>query len=214
MDPRWVALFLGARVDGCRYGACEYQGCGRTRLATRCGNPRVRTLVMADRLLRVDFIAMLRGLCPEIDDALPGSALPDLARLVIVGDDVPAAAIGWDAMVAGAVAAEPCCEPGDTLLIPIHVWHDRLSKGCAAGASIHVRKRLRLRRGGWACGSATAFTAHGRFFMWRAAPSLSWPACNMRQTLVTMERFEPGEALMLMERERCTPFSPATTPWR
>ena len=167
---------------------------------------RVTTLVMADRLLRVDFVAMLRGLCPAIDHALPGDTLPELARLIVIGDDVPAAAIGWEAMLAGGVPADPCCEPGDTLLIQYTSGTTAFPKG------VLLAHRSMLGNGfvsGGRMGLRIADRFHSaRPFFHVAGSSLSILACVQHAaTLVTMERFEPGAALALMERERCTHFS-------
>ena len=203
--PRWVALFLALGS----MGAVTVPINTRLRvdeIGYALRQSRVRTLVMTDRLLRVDFVAMLRGLCPEIDSALPGSSLPDLARLVVAGDDVPAAAIGWDAMLAGAVPAEPCCEPGDTLLIQYTSGTTAFPKG------VLLAHRSMLGNG-FVSGGRMGLRIGDRFhsarpFFHVAGSSLSVLACVQHvATLVTMERFEPGEALMLMERERCTHFS-------
>ena len=64
--PRWVALFLALGS----MGAVTVPVNTRLRadeIGYALRQSRVRTLVMADRLLRVDFVAMLRSLCPEID---------------------------------------------------------------------------------------------------------------------------------------------------
>ena len=75
--------------------------------------------------MNIDFLSFLRAAEPAIDQALPGSALPLLHRVVVVGSEIPQAAIGLDAFLALAsavpddaldgLAAE--VRPSDLLLI-------------------------------------------------------------------------------------------------
>ena len=167
---------------------------------------RVRVLVTADRLLRQDFIATLRQICPAIDTALPDPALPDLIQLVVLGDDVPAAARPWAAFMAGGRPTPACCQPGDTLLIQYTSGTTSRPKG------VLLRHRSMLGNGfvsGGRMGLRIADRFHSaRPFFHVAGSSLSILACVQHAaTLVTMERFEPGEALALLERERCTHVS-------
>src|ERR1043165_5671569 len=60
----------------------------------------VKLLFVADRFLKIDFIAMLREICPGIDEALPDAALPKLENIVVLGADVPKAALRFDDMLA------------------------------------------------------------------------------------------------------------------
>ena len=43
------------------------------------------------RLLKVDFVAVLRQICPGVDTVLPSPELPHLREIVIVDGEVPAA---------------------------------------------------------------------------------------------------------------------------
>ena len=106
----------------------------------------------------------------------------------------------------GAVPAEPCCEPGDTLLIQYTSGTTAFPKG------VLLAHRSMLGNG-FVSGGRMGLRIGDRFhsarpFFHVAGSSLSILACVQHAaTLVTMERFEAGEALMLMERERCTHFS-------
>lgn len=166
----------------------------------------VSTLIMADRLLRQDFVATLREICPAIDDALPSADLPDLVHLVVLGDDVPRAALSWPAFLEAGRPIDPCCTPDDTLLIQYTSGTTSRPKG------VLLRHRSMLGNGfvsGGRMGLRIADRFHSaRPFFHVAGSSLSILACVQHAaTLVTMERFEPGEALALMEQERCTHFS-------
>ena len=170
---------------------------------------RVRVLLTADRLLTVDFIATLRQILPAIDTpgALPDAALPDLERIVVLGDNIPVAAQGWDAMVAGAPADPgPQAGPDDTLLIQYTSGTTAYPKG------VMLSHRSMLGNGfvsGQRIGLRTGDRFHSsRPFFHVAGTTLSILACLQNlATLVTMTRFEPGEALAMLEAERCTHFS-------
>ncbi len=205
--PRWVALFLAIGSIGAvavpvntRFKADE--------LAYALGQSRVRVLFVAARVLKVDFVSMLRGICRSIDTALPDPALPDLARVVVLDDAAPpGGTIGWDAFLAAAV--EPVaatCTSDDTLLIQYTSGTTSFPKGvmlahrsmCANGYVSGGRMGLRI---------ADRFHSARPFFH-VAGTTLSILSCLQHAaTLVTMDRFEAGEALRLMEDERCTHFS-------
>ena len=203
--PDWMALFLAIGSMGAVAVPLN------TRLhADEIGyalrQSRARTLFIADRLLRVDFTALLRGICPGVDTVLPDPAFPDLERVVVLGADVPAAATGWAQFRAGARAAPACCGPEDILLIQYTSGTTARPKG------VLLRHRSMLGNG-FVSGGRMGLRIGDRFhsarpFFHVAGTSLSILACVQHAaTLVTMERFEPGAALALMEAEGCSHFS-------
>src|SRR4029077_8051980 len=50
-------------------------------------------LFIADHLLKIDFVDVLRGICPAIDSALPDAALPKLTSVVVLGSEAPTGAV-------------------------------------------------------------------------------------------------------------------------
>lgn len=205
--PRWVAIFLALGSIGAVTVPVNTRFRGE-EMAYVLGQAKVRWLFIADRFLRIDFIAMLRGICPGIDTALPDAALPRLQGVVVLGQDVPAAATGWEEFLRGGAgqAAPATARAGDPLLIQYTSGTTSFPKGvllthrnmCANGFFSGGRMGLRL---------ADRFHSARPFFH-VAGSSLSVLACLQHVcTLVTMDRFEPAEALRLMEEERCTHFS-------
>jgi len=169
----------------------------------------VSLLFIADKLLRIDFIDLLRQICPAIDAALPDVALPQLTHVVVLGEEVPAGAIAFADFLAPAVGKPvpvPTCRPDDPLLIQYTSGTTSFPKG----AVLSHRNML------WDAYSA------GRFFGLRSGEryfsprpffhvagstlaivaSLQHLAC-----LISCERYEPGDALRLMAQERCTLMS-------
>jgi fatty-acyl-CoA synthase len=205
--PRWVAIFLAIGSLGAvtvpvntRFQAAE--------MAYALKQSRVSLLILSDRFLRVDFVSMLRGICPGVDKALPDLALPDLRQVVVLGEDVPAAATAWaDFLTAGqGRPVASCCTPDDVLLIQYTSGTTSFPKGvllthrsmCADGFFSGGRMGLRI---------ADRFHSARPFFH-VAGTTLSILSCLQHVvTLVTMDRFEAGEALRIMEEERCTHFS-------
>jgi fatty-acyl-CoA synthase len=203
---RWISLFLALGSIGAVTVPINTRFLG-AEMAYALKQSRVKLLFTADRFLKIDFIAMLRGICPAIDSNLPDAALPDLTRVVVLGDDVPAGGIGWDAFCDGtAQPAAPNSRPDDVLLIQYTSGTTSFPKGVMLP---HSNMLANAFFSGGRMGLRIADRYHSaRPFFHVSGSTLSVLSCLQHvATLVTMDRFEGGEALMLMERERCTHFS-------
>src|SRR5690606_24637900 len=95
----WVIFFYAAATIGAvtvpvntRFKADEMAYCLK--------QADVKLLFITDRFLKIDFIAMLRGICPAVDRALPDPALPLLQTVVVLGQDLPAGATGFTDLLA------------------------------------------------------------------------------------------------------------------
>ncbi len=203
---RWLVLFLAIGSAGAVTVPVN------TRFRTEelryaLGQSRVKMLFLADRVLGSDFGAMIASLAPAIATRLPDPALPDLAEIVMLDGNVPAGAVSWDSFKARATdLVEPRCTPDDVLLIQYTSGTTSFPKG------VMLPHRNML---------ANAFVAGGRMglrigdryhsarpFFHVAGTTLSiLAAIQCVATLITMDRFEPGEALRLLEEERCTHVS-------
>ncbi len=205
--PRWVSIFLALGSVGAvtvpvntRFQAEE--------MAYALRQSRVRRLFAADRFLKIDFVAMLRGIIPGMDRALPDAKLPDLQEVVVVGTDVPAGARSWEDFLSAGRGhdAPPRCEPGDVLLMQYTSGTTSFPKGVML---THQSMCANAFFSGGRMGLRVADRFHSaRPFFHVAGSTLSVLSCIQHvTTLVTMDRFEPAEALRLMEEERCTHFS-------
>lgn len=168
---------------------------------------RVSCLFTADTLLNADFIATLREIAPGLETALPDPALPDLREIVVLGGNVPAGCRAWDAYFnTEAPDPGPQATPDDTLLIQYTSGTTAYPKG------VMLTHRNMLGNGfvsGQRIGLRTGDRFHSsRPFFHVAGTTLSIMACLQNlATLVTMTRFDPAEALAMLEAERCTHFS-------
>jgi len=176
---------------------------------------RISTLLLADRLLKIDFIEVLRTLAPAIDRALPDPALPDLVRLLVLGDDVP-----HGAMSAAQVLNDAQADPDPATVC---AGHDPLLIQYTSGTTAFPKGAMLSQRGmlwnAYAAGHLFGLRAGASYLSARPFFHISGSTLSLLAALqhtaklVTMARFDPGEALALAEAERCTLFSGNDTLW-
>jgi fatty-acyl-CoA synthase len=197
-NEAWVTLFYAAATIGAvtvpintRFKAAELAFC--------LAQADVKVLFTADRFLNIDFLSFLRAAEPAIDQALPGSALPLLHRVVVVGSEIPQAAIGFDAFLALASAVPDDAldglaadvRPSDLLLI-------QFTSGTTAYPKAVMLTHDNMLRNAWAVGQRMGITPDDRYFNCR-------PFFHVAGT--TLSLLEAGAALGMMARERCTLIS-------
>lgn len=202
----WVQFFYGAALIGAvtvpvntRFKADELKYC--------LSQADVRLLFIADRLLGIDFIAMLRDICPAIDRALPDQQLPLLGNVIVLGGNVPRGALRYADMLAlGMTHDGPDLDlvtPEDVLLIQytsgttsypkgVMLTHDNMLRNAA-----HVVERF-------GCGPDDRYYS-ARPFYHVAGTTLSLLAALVSGAcLASSPTFDAGQALHAMESERCT----------
>lgn len=206
---RWVATFLALGSLGAvtvpintRFVASE--------MAYALDQSQVKLLITCDRFLKVDFIALLRQICARIDKALPDAALPFLGKVIVIGTNIPAGTVSWDEMIQSGMDSgslePPVVGPDDPLLIQYTSGTTSFPKGVLL---THRNMLANAYFSGLRMGLRPADRFHSaRPFFHVAGTTLSiLSALQQMATLVSMDRFEPGEALRLMEAEKCTHFS-------
>ncbi|MGH9043562.1 MAG: class I adenylate-forming enzyme family protein, partial [Acidimicrobiales bacterium] len=202
-DPRWVALFVAITSLGCTAVPIN------TRLRTPefhyvLGQARIQTLVSVDRLLRMDFVPTLELLLGKRG---PSEEFPALRNVVVTGDDIPLGATGWDEFIAlGRRPSPAAASPGDIALI-------QYTSGTTARPKGVMLTHSSMCANAFISGQRIGFRAGDRLhsprpFFHVAGTTLSILSCIQHAaTLVTMRRFEPGQALRQMEAEACTHLS-------
>lgn len=205
-SPEWALFFYAAASIGAvtvpvntRFKADEMLYCLK--------QADVKLLFIADRFLKIDYIAMLRGICPALDATLPDPALPLLRTVVVLGDDVPAGALRFPDLLRNGAAFDeripPEVHPGDPLLMQftsgttsypkgVMLTHDNMLRNAR-----YVAARFHLRAGDRYYSARPWYHVAGTTLSMLAA--LTTGAC-----LVSSSHFDAGEALVMMSRERCT----------
>ena len=201
----WVAFYFGAALIGAvtvpvntRFKTDELRYC--------LTQADVRLLLVADRLLKVDFIAMLREIVSGIDHALPCAELPLLRHVVVLGDEVPEGTIDWSALVAAA-RDQPLpgglAKPDDVVLIQYTSGSTSFPKGVQLSHDNMLHNAD-------AIGQRIGLEPHDRYFSARpffhvAGTTLSiLTALTQGACLVSTATYDAGTSLDMIERERCT----------
>ena len=180
-----------------------------------------RALILVDRFdaAGIDYIAILREICPEIDragDRLTSSHFPALTHVVVLGDHVPAGCRSW------AEIERPGSSIGARALERVRVGPDDVAamlytsgttgepKGCLlTHGNIYYKCRVYQDLHGW--------TARDRYLVpvpyFHIFGSMGGVAANCLagSTQVVMDVFDPAEAMRLIQAERVTIFSGVPT---
>ncbi len=206
----WVTLFYAAATIGAvtvpvntRFKSAELAFCLK--------QADVKALFTADHFLNIDFLTFLREAEPAIDDALPGTALPMLEHLVVIGGNIPRAGRGFDDFLAladgisdatlDALAAK--VSPHDLLLI-------QFTSGTTAYPKAVMLTHDNMLRNAWAVGGRMGIHSDDRYFNCRPFFHVAGTTLSLLVSLiagaclVTLPTFEAGAALAMMAEERCT----------
>jgi fatty-acyl-CoA synthase len=174
------------------------------------------TLLLADHLREIDFLEILDELLPELRDAEPGQLrskkFPLLTRIIVDAEDPYPGCLrlrdvfdaGDDPALEAALArAENDAHPDDLFTILYTSGTTSFPKG----AMISHRNCLPH---GWHCGEAFRLTPEDRILLGLPL-SGTWGGVNIplmtfthAASLILMERFDAGQTLHLMEKERAT----------
>lgn len=208
---RWIAAFF----------ACASLGAVTVPVNTRFKTEElafclkqadVKLLLHADRFLGIDFTALLREVEPAIDARLPGSVLPLLHTVVTAGaSQVPAGAMAYDDFIAAGAAVSDAqldalaarVDPQDVLLMQFTSGTTSFPKGVMLshanmlGDAACVARRMGV-------------GAEDRYFSIRPFFHVAGSTLSILVSLVSgccllsMPKFDVGEALRMLEVERCT----------
>ena len=209
-NAAWVTLFYGAAMIGAvtvpvntRFKSAELAFCLK--------QADVKVLFLADRFLNIDFVSFLREVEPALDAALPGTGLPLLTNVVVMGENVPAGALAWRGFLDLAAGADAAAVTAACAAVTID---DPLLMQFTSGTTAYPKGVLlthhNMLRNAWSCGRRIGVTAEDRYFNCRpfyhvAGTTLSLlVALTFGATLVTQPTFEAGGALKLLADLRCT----------
>ncbi|MBI3967151.1 MAG: AMP-binding protein [Chloroflexi bacterium] len=173
------------------------------------------TLVLVDRFLRNDYLESLRELCPELDSATPGALasarLPALRRIVVLGEEVPSGAFSYTEVLRRGESVSPVVlSERQTQVRPTDLANILYTSGTTAFPKGVTLAHLGMIENSFGIGERQRLTEHDRlwlsvpFFFALAATNAIIAALTHGTTIVIQEAFDAGEALRLIEAERCT----------
>ncbi|QIN77484.1 AMP-binding protein [Rubrobacter marinus] len=174
-----------------------------------------KTLVMADRFLSNDFVEIVSEICPELGtasaDELRSEALPDLESVVVLGEDVPKGAYAFSRL------EELGAEASDSGLRDVGVEPDDVALLLyTSGTTARPKGVTLVHRGlienSYNIGEREHLDETDR--LWLSVPLFfSLASANAVPAILThggsvaiQERFEPEEALALIQETRSTVY--------
>jgi fatty-acyl-CoA synthase len=205
----WVETFFGAAMLGAEIVAFSTWST-RDELDYLIADSGISALVTLDNFSGQDFVAILRALVPEADAARAWTSarFPALHHIVLLGEGGGA---GWsryaDLLASAPIAALPA--PGDGASAADEAIIIYTSGSSSRPKSVPL-PHYGIIENGFNIGERQGYTPADRVLL---APPLFWSygsANAMSATLthgaalVLQGKFEPGEALDLIERHRCT----------
>lgn len=204
--PEWlIADFAIALLGGVMVGVNTWATA--RELEYVLGHSDTRFLITVERFLKHDYCALLKELEPHRE------RLPLLERIVGVGDTLPdgwlryadLASLGEPVPEAAIDAAQRAVAPDDVVYLLYTSGSTSLPKGVQL-------QHYALIENMWQIGERQRVTEHDRLWL---AVSLFWGlgcenalfnVLTHAGCVVLQEHFDAGEALALIERERCTLF--------
>jgi fatty-acyl-CoA synthase len=209
-DETWVTLFYAAAMLGAvtvpintRFKSAELGFCLK--------QADVKVLFTADRFLNIDFLSFLRTAEPAIDHALPGTALPLLEHMVVIGQEIPKAGRSFnDFLALGEGAGDDAFDTAAATVQPSDLLLIQFTSGTTAYPKAVMLTHDNMLRDACAVGLRMGIRSDDRYFNCRpffhvAGTTLSLlVALTSGACLVTLPTFEAGAALRMMADERCT----------
>lgn len=209
-DEHWVAGCYGAALIGAVTVPVNTRFKG-DEIRHSLHSADVRLAIVVDRFLHIDFTAHLRQAEPAVDTSLPGAALPQLRHLVVIGADVPAAALPWQRFLAAGEAVDDAVlaramarvSPGDLLLI-------QFTSGTTAFPKGVMLTHENMLRNAASCAARMGITPQDVYFNCRpffhvAGSTLSLlVGLTSGACVATLPTFEAGAALQMLQAQACT----------
>jgi len=205
----WVESFFGAAMLGAEIVAFSTWST-REELDYLIGDSGISAIITLDNFSGQDFNAILRGLVPEADHAgdWRSARFPALRDIVLLGEGAGAGWLTYADLLARAPLAD-LPAPGDGASAADEAIIIYTSGSSARPKSVPL-PHYGIIENGFNIGERQGYSSADRVLL---APPLFWSygsANAMSATLthgaalVLQGKFEPGEAIDLIERHRCT----------
>ena len=173
------------------------------------------TLLMADRFLNIDFLAMLKKICPEMEGASPGKLrcerLPLLKNIILPGEKKPSGAFAFaEVLNSGQAIPEESLESRMRQVLPDDVIMFQYTSGTTAFPKGVMLSHDGIVRDAFCLGQRQTLTPQDKlfcplpFFHVGGAVISTLSAITHAASMVFLETYDPEESLKLLQRERCT----------
>jgi fatty-acyl-CoA synthase len=185
------------------------------------GHSDAKALILADRFdaAGIDYIEILREICPEIErpgERLRSARFPSLEHVVVLGNRVPAGCRPWtDIERLGSSIGAPALDgirvgPDDAAAMLYTSGTTGEPKGCLLShGNIYYKCRVYQDLHGWT--ARDRYLVPVPYFHIFGAMGGVAANCLAGSTQVVMDVFDPAEAMRLIETERVTIFSGVPT---
>jgi fatty-acyl-CoA synthase len=214
--PEWlVAAFAAAKIGAVTTAISTFST--RRELAWALDHSGASVLITLESFRGRRFLDAVRDLCPELERSAPGdlqsARFPHLRGIVVIGDRAPNGVFAQPQFLARGsaidisvlVAAQRRVRPADICYILYTSGSTAMPKGVTLAHGPLIAN-------GFAIGERMHLSAADR--LWLAVPLFwSFGAANAVPAIVThggcivlQESFEAGEALALIEGERCSVY--------
>ena len=214
--PEWlIAMFAASKIGAITVGVSTFSS--PREIAWTIEHCRPAAIVTLESFRGRNYLDAIYATCPELSRAAPGQVrserLPELRAVVCVDERrhdgvhrfVDFAARPSEAREADRVAAQAAVAPDDLAYVLYTSGSTATPKGVTLAHGGVVDN-------GFAIGERQHLTAADR--VWLAVPLFwSFGSANALPALMThggalvlQESFEPGEALALLEQQRCTVY--------